>query len=134
MKFDIVTIFPEFFSGTLDYGIVRRARESGVIDVRIHDLREFTHDRHRTVDDRPFGGGEGMVLKPEPLFEAVEMRNFNRERYTDLPMDGGDAMELIMSLVAKGAHAPVAAYAPVCKYLLRVNTPASLGQAFVPDR
>src|ERR1700680_4379268 len=72
MKFDIVTIFPEFFSGTLDYGIVRRARESGVIDVRIHDLREFTHDRHRTVDDRPFGGGEGMVLKPEPLFEAVE--------------------------------------------------------------
>jgi tRNA (guanine37-N1)-methyltransferase len=72
MNFDIVTIFPEFFSGTLDYGIVRRARESGVIAVRVHDLREFTHDRHRTVDDRPFGGGEGMVLKPEPLFEAVE--------------------------------------------------------------
>jgi tRNA (guanine37-N1)-methyltransferase len=72
MNFDIVTIFPEFFSGTLDYGIVRRARESGLIAVRVHDLREFTHDRHRTVDDRPFGGGEGMVLKPEPLFEAVE--------------------------------------------------------------
>jgi len=72
MRFDIITIFPEFFSGPLDYGIVRRARESGVIDVGIHDLRSFTHDRHRTVDDRPFGGGEGMVLKPEPLFEAVE--------------------------------------------------------------
>jgi tRNA (guanine37-N1)-methyltransferase len=72
MRFDIVTIFPEFFAGPLDYGIVRRARESGLIDVRIQDLREFTHDRHRTVDDRPFGGGEGMVLKPEPLFEAVE--------------------------------------------------------------
>ncbi len=72
MRFDIVTIFPEFFNGPLDYGIVRRARESGLIDVHTHDLREFTHDRHRTVDERPFGGGEGMILKPEPLFEAVE--------------------------------------------------------------
>ena len=72
MRFDIVTIFPDFFSGPLDYGILRRARESGLVDVRISDLREFTHDRHRTVDDRPFGGGEGMLLKPEPLFEAVE--------------------------------------------------------------
>jgi tRNA (guanine37-N1)-methyltransferase len=72
MRFDIVTIFPEFFAGPLDYGIVRRARESSLIDVHVQDLREFTHDRHRTVDDRPFGGGEGMVLKPEPLFEAVE--------------------------------------------------------------
>lgn len=72
MKFDIVTIFPEFFAGPLHYGIVRRARESGVIDIRVHDLRQFTHDRHKTVDDRPFGGGEGMVLKPEPIFRAVE--------------------------------------------------------------
>ena len=72
MRFDIVTIFPEFFSGPLDYGIVRRAREARLIETRIHDLRDFTHDRHRTVDDRPFGGGEGMVMKPEPLFEAVE--------------------------------------------------------------
>jgi len=72
MRFDIVTIFPEFFAGPLDYGIVRRARESGLIEIHIQDLRVFTHDRHRTVDDRPFGGGEGMVLKPEPLFEAVE--------------------------------------------------------------
>jgi tRNA (guanine37-N1)-methyltransferase len=72
MRFDIVTIFPEFFAGPLDYGIVRRAREAGLIETRVHDLRGFTHDRHRTVDDRPFGGGEGMVMKPEPLFEAVE--------------------------------------------------------------
>ncbi len=72
MRFDIVTIFPDFFTGPLDYGIVRRAREARLMDVRVHDLRAFTHDRHRTVDDRPFGGGEGMVLKPEPLFEAVE--------------------------------------------------------------
>jgi tRNA (guanine37-N1)-methyltransferase len=72
MHFDIVTIFPGFFAGPLDYGIVRRARETGLVQIGIHDLRDFTHDRHRTVDDRPFGGGEGMVLKPEPLFEAVE--------------------------------------------------------------
>jgi tRNA (guanine37-N1)-methyltransferase len=72
VRFDLVTIFPEFFAGPLDYGIVRRAREGGLIDTHIHDLRNFTRDRHRTVDDRPFGGGEGMVLKPEPLFDAVE--------------------------------------------------------------
>ena len=72
MRFDVVTIFPEFFAGPLEYGIVRRAREAQLMEARVHDLREFTHDRHRTVDDRPFGGGEGMVMKPEPLFEAVE--------------------------------------------------------------
>ncbi|MGH9775661.1 MAG: tRNA (guanosine(37)-N1)-methyltransferase TrmD [Candidatus Acidiferrales bacterium] len=72
MHFDIVTIFPEFFTSPLDYGIVRRAREARLIETELHDLRRFTHDRHRTVDDRPFGGGAGMVLKPEPLFEAVE--------------------------------------------------------------
>lgn len=72
MRFDVVTIFPEFFGGLLGHGIVRRAIESGILDVRLTDLREFTHDRHRTVDDRPFGGGAGMVLKPEPLFAAVE--------------------------------------------------------------
>jgi len=72
MRFDLITIFPEFFAGPLEHGIVRRAREAGIIRVNVQDLREFTVDRHRTVDDRPFGGGEGMVLKPEPLFEAVE--------------------------------------------------------------
>ena len=72
MKIDIVTIFPDFFRGPLDYGIVRRAREAGLVEIAVHDLREFTHDKHRTVDDRPFGGGEGMVLKPEPIFECIE--------------------------------------------------------------
>jgi tRNA (guanine37-N1)-methyltransferase len=72
MRFDLVTIFPEFFAGPLQHGIVRRAQETGLISVNVEDLREFTKDRHRTVDDRPFGGGEGMVLKPEPLFQAVE--------------------------------------------------------------
>ena len=72
MRFDLITIFPEFFAGPLDHGIVRRARGAGITQVHVQDLRQFTKDRHRTVDDRPFGGGEGMVLKPEPLFEAVE--------------------------------------------------------------
>jgi tRNA (guanine37-N1)-methyltransferase len=72
MKFEIVTIFPDFFRGPLDYGIVRRARDAGIIEISVHDLRDFTTDKHRTVDDRPFGGGEGMVLKPEPLFRCVE--------------------------------------------------------------
>jgi tRNA (guanine37-N1)-methyltransferase len=72
MRFDLITIFPEFFTGPLDHGIVRRAKEAGIVQIHVQDLREFTKDRHKTVDDRPFGGGEGMVLKPEPLFEAVE--------------------------------------------------------------
>jgi tRNA (guanine37-N1)-methyltransferase len=72
MKFEIITIFPDFFRGPLDYGIVRRAQDAAIVDIAIHDLRAFAHDRHKTVDDRPFGGGEGMVLKPEPLFECVE--------------------------------------------------------------
>ena len=72
MQIDIVTIFPDFFRGPLDFGIVRRAREAGLVKIEIHDLRAFTRDRHRTVDDRPFGGGAGMVLKPEPIFECVE--------------------------------------------------------------
>ena len=71
MRFDIITIFPEFFTGPLDFGVLRRARETALVSVRTHDLRSFTHDRHRTVDDRPYGGGEGMVLKPGPIFDAI---------------------------------------------------------------
>jgi tRNA (guanine37-N1)-methyltransferase len=72
MRFDIVTIFPDFFTGPLDHGILSRAIATGTVTVQVHDLRAFTHDRHRTVDDRPFGGGEGMVLKPAPIFDCVE--------------------------------------------------------------
>ncbi len=72
MKFHIVTIFPEFFRGPFDYGVVQKACVAGLIEIQVHDLRTWTYDRHRTVDDRPFGGGEGMLLKPAPLFEAVE--------------------------------------------------------------
>ncbi len=72
MIFHVLTIFPEFFQGPFEHGIVRRARESGALEIRIHNLRDWTADRHKTVDDRPFGGGEGMLLKPEPIFQAVE--------------------------------------------------------------
>jgi tRNA (guanine37-N1)-methyltransferase len=72
MKIDVLTLFPGMFSGPLDESIVQRARERGILDLRVHNLRDWAHDRHRTVDDRPFGGGPGMVLKCEPIFEAVE--------------------------------------------------------------
>jgi tRNA (guanine37-N1)-methyltransferase len=70
--FHVLTIFPEFFEGPFGFGVVKRAKDAGVLDIRIHDLRNWTNDRHRTVDDRPFGGAEGMVLKCEPIFSAVE--------------------------------------------------------------
>src|SRR5712691_8872264 len=94
MKFEIVTIFPDFFRGPLDYGIVRRAREAGLIEIAIHDLRTFTLDRHRTVDDRPFGGGEGMVLKPEPIFECLEAMNV-APREQRLRSDGRETVVLL---------------------------------------
>ena len=72
MKFHIVTIFPAFFAGPLDHGVVKRGADAGRLEIQVHDLRNWTYDRHRTVDDRPFGGGEGMLLKPQPVFEALE--------------------------------------------------------------
>ncbi|HUJ19990.1 MAG TPA: tRNA (guanosine(37)-N1)-methyltransferase TrmD [Bryobacteraceae bacterium] len=72
MIFHVLTIFPEFFRGPFEHGVVARAAESGKVEIRIHNLRDWTADRHKTVDDRPFGGGEGMLLKPEPIFAAVE--------------------------------------------------------------
>lgn len=96
MRFDLITIFPDFFSSFLSHGILRRAIAANVIQVQVHDLRSFAHDRHRTVDDRPFGGGEGMVLKPEPLAEALESlglssksaRNTTREQVILLSAQG----------------------------------------------
>ena len=96
MRFDIITIFPEFFDSPLSCGVLRRARDAGLLQVECHALRAFTEDRHQTVDDRPFGGGEGMVLKPEPIFRAVEslgvaeksVRNPSRERVILLSAQG----------------------------------------------
>src|SRR5258705_950291 len=78
MKIDVLTLFPAMFAGPLDESIVKRAREAKLLDLKLHQLRDWTHDRHKTVDDRPFGGGPGMLLKPEPLFEAIE--NLQREK------------------------------------------------------
>lgn len=80
MRIDIITIFPDFFRGAFDYGIIRRAQAAGLVEVNAHDLRRWTEDRHRQVDDRPFGGGDGMVLKPEPIFAAVEELTGQSER------------------------------------------------------
>ena len=96
MKIDIVTIFPDFFRGPLDHGIIRRAQEAGLAAIEVHDLRAFAHDRHKTVDDRPFGGGEGMVLKPEPIFECIEALNVasRKERH--------DVRQTVVLLSAQG--------------------------------
>ncbi|HYJ91337.1 MAG TPA: hypothetical protein VEV84_08515, partial [Pyrinomonadaceae bacterium] len=72
MKIDVLTIFPEFFGQVFEFGIIRRAKLAGIVEIDIHDIREFATDKHRMVDDRPFGGGDGMVLKPEPIFAVIE--------------------------------------------------------------
>jgi len=84
LRFDIITIFPEFFREAIDCGIVRRARNAGLVQITAHDLRQWTTDKHHVVDDRPFGGGDGMVLKPEPIFAGVEALTGARKR-EDLP-------------------------------------------------
>jgi tRNA (guanine37-N1)-methyltransferase len=96
MRFDIITIFPGLFAGFFEHGVVKRAIQGGLLQVAVHDLREFAHDRHRTVDDRPFGGGEGMVLKAEPLAEAVE--HLGLARKPDRPVKG----ETVILLSAQG--------------------------------
>ncbi|MGC2161479.1 MAG: tRNA (guanosine(37)-N1)-methyltransferase TrmD [Silvibacterium sp.] len=98
MRFDIITIFPDFFGGIFGHGVVKRAIANGLIEIGLHDLREFTHDRHRTVDDRPFGGGEGMVLKPEPLIDAVESLGVAAKTSRDA------ARESVVLLSAQGAR------------------------------
>jgi tRNA (guanine37-N1)-methyltransferase len=99
MKIDVLTLFPGMFAGPLDESIVRRARDTGRLDLQIHNLRDYAHDRHRTVDDKPFGGGPGMLLKPEPVFEAVENLAGEATRVILLtpagrPFDQGIAREL----------------------------------------
>jgi tRNA (guanine37-N1)-methyltransferase len=100
MKFDIVTIFPKMVTGSLEEGIVARAIAGGVLDVRVHDLRDFTSDRHRVVDDMPFGGGPGMVLKPEPLFAAVDRIRQERGRPSAVILTSPDG-ERLTHAVAK---------------------------------
>ena len=89
MKIDVLTLFPAMFAGPLDESIIQRARKKGLLDLKIHNLRDWTHDRHKTVDDRPFGGGPGMLLKPEPLFEAVRVHRQKGRRQVGRATGGG---------------------------------------------
>jgi len=102
MRADILTIFPGFFRGPLDHGITRRACEMGLATISVHDLREFTHDKHRTVDDRPFGGGEGMVLKPEPLFECLQSLGLASREGRVNDRAAGRAKQSVILLSAQG--------------------------------
>jgi tRNA (guanine37-N1)-methyltransferase len=107
MRFDIITIFPEFFAGIFGHGIVRRAQAEELVAVNVHDLRAFTHDRHRTVDDRPFGGGEGMVLKPGPLAEALGSLGIEAKAGRDADLQGSRSSTLASELQHKdGAPCP----------------------------
>jgi tRNA (guanine37-N1)-methyltransferase len=101
MRFDIVTIFPGFFASIFENGILRRALAEGLVEVGVHDLRAFTHDRHRTVDDRPFGGGEGMVLKPEPLARALESLGVEAKAARQ-PLEGGASRTCVILHSAQG--------------------------------
>lgn len=100
MRFEIITIFPGFFTGIFEHGIIRRAQAGGLVSVGVHDLRGFTHDRHRTVDDRPFGGGEGMVLKPEPLAEALGSLGIKPK--SDRASENETSTERVVLLSAQG--------------------------------
>ncbi len=104
MRIDVLTLFPGMFVGPLDESIIQRARKTGLLDLRIHNLRDFTHDRHKTVDDRPFGGGPGMLLKAEPIFEAVEHLADERTRVVLLSPAGRVFRQAIAGELAVCAH------------------------------
>jgi tRNA (guanine37-N1)-methyltransferase len=104
MKVDVLTLFPGMFSGPLDESIIKRARAAGLLDFTIHNLRDYAHDRHRTVDDRPFGGGPGMLLKPEPIFEAVEAIAREKTRVILLSPSGRKFSQEIARELAQEEH------------------------------
>ena len=104
MKIDVLTLFPAMFAGPLDESIVKRARAEGLLDLAVHNLRDYTHDRHRTVDDKPFGGGPGMLLKPEPIFEAVEKLSREKTRLILLTPAGRKFNHSIARQLARQEH------------------------------
>src|SRR5207302_9571213 len=104
MEIDVRTLFPAMFAGPLDERIIKRAREAGRLDLKIHNLRDYAHDRHKTVDDRPFGGGPGMLLKPEPIFEAVEALANDQTRVVLLSPSGRTFNQAIASELAQAEH------------------------------
>jgi tRNA (guanine37-N1)-methyltransferase len=104
MKIDVLTLFPAMFAGPLDESIIKRARQAGLLDLELHQLRDWTHDRHKTVDDRPFGGGPGMLLKPEPIFEAVESLKREKTRVVLMSPSGRKFDQSIARELAEQEH------------------------------
>lgn len=104
MKIDVLTLFPAMFAGPLDESIIKRARQASLLDLQLHQLRDWTHDRHKTVDDRPFGGGPGMLLKPEPIFEAVESLRRERTRVVLMSPSGRKFNQAIARELAQQEH------------------------------
>ena len=104
MKIDVLTLFPAMFAGPLDESIIKRARADGLLDLAIHSLRDYTHDRHRTVDDKPFGGGPGMLLNPEPIFEAVEQIARDHTRVLLLTPAGRPFSQAVARELARQPH------------------------------
>jgi len=104
MKIDVLTLFPGMFAGPLDESIITRARQAGLLDLQLHQLRDWTHDRHKTVDDRPFGGGPGMLLKPEPIFEAVESLKREKTRVVLMSPSGRKFDQKIARELAQQEH------------------------------
>ena len=104
MKIDVLTLFPAMFAGPLDESIIKRARQAGLLDLQLHQLRDWTHDRHKTVDDRPFGGGPGMLLKPEPIFEAVESLKREKTRVVLMSPSGRKFEQGVARELAKQEH------------------------------
>src|SRR5215210_1544242 len=104
MKIDVLTLFPAMFAGPLDESIIKRARDKGLLELRIQNLRDWTHDKHKTVDDRPFGGGPGMVLKPEPLFAAIEKLKTSESRVILLTPSGRQFKQVIAQELAQLKH------------------------------
>ena len=104
MKIDVLTLFPAMFAGPLDESIIKRARQAGLLELQLHQLRNWTHDRHKTVDDRPFGGGPGMLLKPEPIFEAVESLKREKTRVVLMSPSGRKFDQAIARELAQQEH------------------------------
>jgi tRNA (guanine37-N1)-methyltransferase len=104
VKIDVLTLFPAMFAGPLDESIIKRARQAGLLDLQLHQLRDWTHDRHKTVDDRPFGGGPGMLLKPEPIFAAVESLQREKTRVVLMSPSGRKFTQAIARDLAQQEH------------------------------
>ncbi len=117
MKIDVLTIFPEFFDAVFNFGIIRRAKAAGIVEIKVHDIREYATDKHKMVDDRPFGGGDGMVMKPEPIFAAIEnlLGTLRRDEYPQ-----GTRVMLLSPQGRQFKQAVARAFADETKHLIMI--------------